>query len=72
MMGWKGPQPSMTFEQYEMIRAAWAHRMGSKNRYAPDTVAALAREFGIHPKTAYGAAQRGIKRYEYEASRAES
>lgn len=64
MIRWKG-RVKVTQEQYDVIRALYAHRQGQRDRYSQDTLAAYAREVGLPKKTVYSAARHGIKRYDH-------
>lgn len=62
---WGGIQPRITLEQYKTLRALAERKKAAERRVRP-SYAELADEWGVSLGAVLSAANRGIKRYDYE------
>lgn len=64
-MKYWGRPPAITRDQYDQLLSVVSHDTVTR-RISGDTIASLAREWGINYETLRSAARQGIKRYDYE------
>jgi DNA-directed RNA polymerase specialized sigma24 family protein len=65
---WGGVTPRITLEQYKTLRALAERKRAAEHRLRP-SYAELADEWGVSLSAVLSAANRGIKRYDYEVHR---